>query len=127
MKTLFIAIIAVLALATAQAQNGAVPFSYDQTLEWSKVDAAEQKKLLSYANSGKYDTSVAIEADSISKTVLVKGVKSRSGKTEDQVWLTVKKAGKEVNYLFALSSLPIIDGKCCMLKITAKRGDSDEF
>ncbi len=125
MKTLFILIIALFAITVTQAQNGSIPFSYDRTIEWSKVDVGTQKTLLGYANNGKYDASVAIEAESITQTVLVKGVKSRSGKIEDQVWLTVKKAGKEVNYLFALSSLPIIDGQCCVLKITAHRGDSD--
>lgn len=127
MKTLFITIVAVLTFVAVQAQTRSIPFSYDKTMEWSKVDAGVQKTLLGYANAGKYDSPATINADSIVQTTLVKGIKSRSGKTEDQVWLKLKKGGKEKNYLFSLSSLPTITGTCCKLTVNAKRGDSDEF
>lgn len=126
-KFIIITIVALFAITVTQAQNGAVPFSYDKTMEWAKIDAADQKNLLAYANTGKYDSPSTIEADSIVQTTLVKGLKSRSGKTEDQIWVKTKVNGAVKNYLFSMSDLPKIAGQCCKLTITAKRGDSDAY
>lgn len=125
MKNLIITIVALFVFAIAQAHNGAVPFSYDKTIEWGKMDASMQKNLLAYANAGKYDSPATINADSIVQTTLVKGLKSRSGKVEDQIWVKTKVKGNIKNYLFSMSDLPKIAGQCCKLRITAKRGDSD--
>lgn len=128
MKKLFaMMVVAVLACTITNAQT-VVPFAYDQTIEWSKLDSSMQKSLLSYANAGAYDAPVKLDADSIMQTTLVKGVKSRSGKIEDQAWIQVNTGKKVMNYLFALSAVPVItketNGK---LTLTAHRGDSDEF
>lgn len=127
MKKIFVMmVVAVLACTIANAQS--VPFAYDQTIEWAKVDSSMQKSLLSYANAGAYDAPVKIDADSLIQTTLVKGVKSRSGKVEDQVWMQVNTGKKVVNYLFALSAVPVITKEACgKLAITAHRGDSDEL
>ncbi len=123
MKNLLI-IIGILLAVSISAQD-IVPFSYDATIEWQKVSPETQKALLSYANAGKYAEQVIIELDSIKQVTLVKGIKSRSGKVEDQVWLQGDKDGKEVNLLLALKDIPKISDKCCLLTITAYRGDSE--
>lgn len=108
----------------SNAQN--VPFAYDGTIEFAKLDSGMQKTLLSYANAGKYNSEVKIEADSVLQTTMVKAVKSRSGKVEDQVWMQVQVKGKTVNYLFALNKLPtIVKDACGKLTISAHRGDSN--
>lgn len=121
-------VVAVLACTIANAQTTTIPFAYDQTIEWSKLDSSMQTVLLSYANAGAYDAPVKLDADSIMQTTSVKGVKSRSGNIEDQVWLQVNTGKKVINYLFSLSTVPVItretNGK---LTLTAHRGDSDEL
>ena len=127
MKKFFLMmVIAVLATIAANAQTS-VPFAYDQTIEWAKLDSSMQKDLLGYANAGAYDAPVKIDADSLMQTTLVKGIKSRSGKVEAQAWLQVNTGKKVVNYLFALSAVPVITKECGKLAITAHRGDSDEL
>lgn len=127
MKNLFLMMIMVIFMTSiAIANTTPVPFAYDQTIEWSKLDAKMQKDLLAYANAGTYNTPVEIKADSVLQTTLVKGVKSRSGKTEDQVWLQIQEGGKVVNYLFSLSALPVITADATgKLSISAHRGNSN--
>ncbi|MFZ2151039.1 MAG: hypothetical protein WAZ12_04355 [Candidatus Absconditicoccaceae bacterium] len=127
MKKFFLMMVIAVLASTIAAEAQTVPFAYNQTIEWSKLDSNMQKTLLSYANAGAYDAPVTIKADSLMQTTLVKGVKSRSGKIEDQAWMQVIVGKKVTNYLFSLSSLPVITGKCCKLTITAHRGDSDEL
>jgi len=125
---MMLATIMVCTITNAQTTTTTVPFAYNQTIEWVKLDSTMQKALLSYANAGSYNAPVSIKADSIMQTTLVKGVKSRSGKVEDQAWLQVNTGKKVVNYLFALSAVPVITEESCgKLTITAHRGDSDEL
>ena len=128
MKKFFLMMVIVISIGAIANAQTSVPFAYDQTIEWSKLDSSMQKSLLAYANVGAYDAPVKLDADSIMQTTLVKGVKSRSGKVEDQVWLQVNTGKKVINYLFSLSTVPVItketNGK---LTLTAHRGDSDEL
>ncbi|MCF7834744.1 hypothetical protein K9M48_01675 [Candidatus Gracilibacteria bacterium] len=125
MKNLIV-ILMVAFLGTMVVNANPVPFKYDQTMEFAKVDSAMQKDLLAYANAGKYNAPVSIQVDSIMLTTLVKGVKSRSGQIEDQIWLQVMEGGKTVNYLFSLKALPTIvsDPTTGKLTISGHRGDS---
>ena len=113
-------------LGTMTVNANPVPFAYTATIEFSKMDVKMQKTLLDYANASAYNAPVEIKADSVLQTTLVKGIKSRSGKVEDQVWLQVKEGGKVMNYLFSLTSLPVITADATgKLTISAHRGDSE--
>lgn len=124
---ILISIIAVFAFATAQAQS--VPFAYDKTVEWSKIDASMQKQLLGYANKAAALSPDKVFGDSLIQVVLVKGVPNpRPGAGhENQIWMKIMDSGKESNYLFSLSELPKIITENCKLTVNAKRGDSDEL
>ena len=123
MKNLLIVIGILLLAVNISAQDMA--FSYDTTIEWPKVSPETQKALLSYANAGKYGEGIEVKFDSEPKFTLVKGIKSRSGQIEDQVWVQGVWGGKELNLLLALKDLPKISDRCCILTITAYRGDSE--
>jgi hypothetical protein len=123
MKNLLIIIGILLLAVNISAQEMA--FSYDATIEWPKVSPETKKVLLDYANAGKYGQGIEVKFDSEPKFTLVKGVKSRSGNIEDQVWVQGSKDGKELNLLLALKDLPKISDRCCVLTISAYRGDSE--
>ncbi|NCU33651.1 MAG: hypothetical protein EOM23_12135 [Candidatus Moranbacteria bacterium] len=125
MKNLIIILAIILGFSVYGQSQTPVPFAYDATIEWTKVSAEAQKILLSYANAGEYGQEITAEIDSINQVILVEGIKSRSGNVEDQVWLQGQKDGKEINLLLALKNLPQISDRCCVLTITAYRGDSD--
>jgi hypothetical protein len=107
-----------------------IPFAYTgASVEWSAIDSVDSVafvQLKAFAAAGKYNDSLTVEASGIIKTVLVHGVPSRSGKVEDQVWMVVKTASGDKNYLFNLNHLPKIVETSGVLSISAYRGDSEE-
>lgn len=111
-------------VASSNAQS--VPLVYSQTMEWAKVPDSSKKILLTYANAGKYDSKSQIAADSLQEAILITGIKSRSGKIENQVWLKVHEGGGIANYLCALSELPNmeLDPATGKLTIGIHRGDT---
>jgi len=123
-SNLLIVIIGILLTASISAQNP-VAYLLDGAREWTNISPEEKKILLDYANAGKYEQEITAEIDSVKQVILVEGIKSRSGNIEDQVWLQGHKDGKEVNLLLALKAFPQISDRCCVLTITAHRGDSN--
>jgi len=103
-----------------------VPFVFNQTMEWTNVPDSSKTVLLGYANAGAYNSPVRVDSDSIQESILITGIKSRSGKVEDQIWIKLHEGGSIVNYLFAKNELPEmeLDPTTAKLAISAHRGDS---